>query len=92
MRKTIIFALALAAWGFIVRLSYQMAQARIKLCYGADDCDIRAAAARDYVLTVGLTVALVASIIAALLWTRTLPSLPSQWRRPSKPAEPTRLR
>ena len=90
MVKWIIGA-AFIGWAGIVQLAYSMAEARMPWCYSDGACLIRTQATCDYVRTVGLTVALVAAVIVALVWTRTLPS-PSQWRRSAKPAEPTRLR
>lgn len=91
MVKLIIGA-GFTGWAAIIALAYRMAAARVTVCYFADvDCIIRTQATRDGILTVGLTVALVAAIIVALVWTRTVPS-PSKWRRSTKPAEPNRLR
>lgn len=59
-------------WGVIVLLSWSLAQRRIGICggsgYDASDiaCRMRATAARDAVLTHGLTVLLIGAVIFAL--------------------------
>lgn len=63
-----IVALALTGWALIVFIAWRMANARIELCYFADEaCKIRTTAARDYVLVAGLTVALAFAILAMIV-------------------------
>lgn len=58
-----------AGWAAIVRLAWVLADRRIGQCYELDtDCELRATAARDAVLTGGLTVALVAGFALAVVW------------------------
>ena len=71
-----IVGIGLSAWGGIVGLSWWLAAARIAICqragtYTAEaNCMVRATAARDNVLTIGLTVALVVAVVTALVWIR----------------------
>lgn len=64
----IIVGTALAGWAAIVGIAWHLADKRIEQCgrYIPDrDCVIRLTTQRDYVLSVGLTVAL-AFVVAAL--------------------------
>jgi hypothetical protein len=66
---------ALAGWAAIVRLAWVLADRRIHICFRADTetaCTLRATAARDAVLTGGLTIALLGLIATAavLRWRR----------------------
>lgn len=59
---------AAVGWGWIVWLGWSLADRRIAICdYSDDACQLRATAARDAVLTHGLTVLLVGAILAALV-------------------------
>lgn len=63
-----ILGFGLAGWAAIVGLAWWLADRRIALCgYDESGCKLRATAARDTVLTSGLTVALVVAV-AALTW------------------------
>lgn len=63
-----IAAAAAVGWGWIVWLGWSLADRRIDICgYGEEGCRLRATAARDAVLTHGLTVLLVGVVVAALL-------------------------
>lgn len=75
---------AASGWGLIVLLSWSLAQRRIGICgasgYDASDiaCRMRATAARDAVLTHGLSVLLVGAVVFVLLqggWLKGLGSL-----------------
>lgn len=68
--KYVLTLAGFAAWGWIVQMAYDMADARIALCgrYDAEACIVRTTAARDNVLVQGYTVALVAAIVLAALW------------------------
>lgn len=75
MIKKRIIAGALAGWVGIVATGWVMADDRIQLCSHdwsgrIDDpaCLIRTTAARDYVLTSGLTIALIGAVVAAFAW------------------------
>jgi hypothetical protein len=63
--------IALTGWGAIVWLAWWLADQRLQRCGGyawtGEPCHMRAAAARDAVLTHGLTVALVALLLLVLL-------------------------
>lgn len=66
-----IIGAGLAGWAGIVALAWRMADKRIGLCSDLDrDCEIATTASRDFVLTAGLTVALVVIVTAALIWAR----------------------
>lgn len=72
MMKRIV-AGASVGWAGVVGLTWWLAHLRIEICSAASssaeaNCAVRATAARDDVLTSGLTVALVAAILAALAW------------------------
>ena len=55
-------------WAGIVDLAWNLANDRIDACsYGSNGCELRAIAARDAVLTNGLTVALVALLVLMLV-------------------------
>ncbi|MFM5924579.1 MAG: hypothetical protein ACKOPG_10390 [Novosphingobium sp.] len=64
-----IAALALIGWSGIVWLAWHLADARIAACRYSTGytCELRATAARDTILTNGLTVALV-SILVVCVW------------------------
>jgi hypothetical protein len=66
-----ILALGLLGWSGIIALAWWLADQRIALCgYGEHSCVVRATGTRDFVLVSGLTVTLVVTIAAALLWAR----------------------
>lgn len=63
-----IAVVAAVGWGWIVWLGWSLADRRIAICgYGEEGCRIRATAARDAVLTHGLTVLLIGAVIAAVV-------------------------
>lgn len=66
----IIVATALTGWAAIVGIAWQSADRRIENCTLAgvtdSDCVIRLSAQRDFILTVGLAVAL-AFVVAAMI-------------------------
>lgn len=68
-----IIAGGLVGWAGIVALAWWLAQMRIEICDKASataeaSCAVRATAARDHVLTSGLTVALIGAVVAAFAW------------------------
>lgn len=68
-----ILAGACVGWAAIVGLAWWLAHMRIELCHKASysaeaNCAVRATAARDHVLTSGLTVALVGAVAATVAW------------------------
>ena len=98
--KRIAVAAALG-WGSIVWLGWSLADRRIAICGSWTDasdvaCRLRATAARDAILTHGLTVALVAGVSMALLaggWSRRLTAGKERIRQSSdgRPAEQAHL-
>lgn len=87
-----IVALALVGWGAIVALAWYLANKRIQLCpydtYGPYEkdsaCVIRIIAQRDYILTVGLTVALVFLILSTVAWAFGKQAIRNVWRAQSQ--------
>jgi len=68
-----ITAVALAGWAAIAAISWALANARIEVCQRASgytaeaNCIVRATAARDYVLSAGLTVGLMIFVAALIV-------------------------
>lgn len=61
-------AAALTGWAAIVAVAWRLADRRIALCHFLDTpCIVRTTASRDYVLVAGLTVGLVAALLALAL-------------------------
>lgn len=59
---------AAVGWGWIVWLGWSLADRRIAICgYGEEACRLRATAARDAVLTHGLTVLLIGVVVVAMV-------------------------
>ena len=82
-----IIGAAFIGWAGIIRMAYNMADARANLCTNgypsySNECAVRALAVRDGILTTGLIVALVAAIIIALTFATELSRL--NWRQAPK--------
>ncbi len=90
-----IIAAGLLGWAGIVAVAWHLADKRIGLCYELDTkCIIATTADRDFILSLGLSVALIAMIWVAVTWTRRngrLERAPEIFNAAS-PAPPKRLR
>ena len=78
-------------WAGIVALAWWLAHWRIEMCRFESNCVIRTTAARDHILTSGLTVALIGAVLAAVTWS-VIRARNGDWQTsiPMRPLQPSR--